>query len=251
MNDLITVYITNYNYGNFLKKSINSVINQNYKNFKLIIIDDASTDNSVEIIKSFKFVKGVKFIFNKKRLGHVKSSNKAIKLAKGKYILRLDADDYLKNDALAKLVKIIRKNSRVKMVFPNFKWINSNGKVLTKFTYKNKPKYFLNDQPAHGACSLIDLKFLKQLGGYCEKFDRQDGFYIWLAILLKKYEINNSKENLFFYRKHQKNLSKNKLKILQTRLKIINNFLNKNRQNKEILLLKKVTKKKLSNLKIK
>ena len=170
-------------------------------------------------------------------------------MAKGKYILRLDADDYLKNDALAKLVKIIRKNSRVKMVFPNFKWINSNGKVLTKFTYKNKPKYFLNDQPAHGACSLIDLKFLKQLVDIVKKFDRQDGSYIWLAILLKKYEINNSKENLFFYRKHQKNLSKNKLKILQTRLKIINHFFKQNDTNKEILL-KKVTKKK-SNLKIK
>ena len=79
-----------------------------------------------------------------------------------------------------------------------------------------------------------------------------DRMVLYLAtILLKKYEINNSKENLFFYRKHQKNLSKNKLKILQTRLKIINHFLNKNRQNKEILLLKKVTKKKLSNLKIK
>ena len=149
------------------------------------------------------------------------------------------------------MVKLIKKNSRVKMVFPNFNWINSKGKVLSKFTYKNKPKYFLNDQPAHGACSLIDLKFLKHLGGYCEKFDRQDGFYIWLAILLKKYEINNLSETLFFYRKHKKNLSKNKVKLLRARLKIISYFLNKNKLNKEILLLKKVTKKKLSNLKIK
>ena len=63
------------------------------------------------------------------------------------------------------------------MVFPNFNWINSNGKKFyLNSLIKNKPKYFLNDQPAHGACSLIDLKFLKQLGGYCEKFDRQDGF---------------------------------------------------------------------------
>ena len=82
MNDLITVYITNYNYGNFLQKSIQSVIEQNYKNFKLIIIDDASTDDSDEILKKFKFNRGVKLVLNKKRIGHVKSSNKAIKLAK-------------------------------------------------------------------------------------------------------------------------------------------------------------------------
>ncbi len=249
MKDLITVYITNYNYGSFLKKSIESVFNQSYKNFNLIIIDDASTDNSIEILNKFKSIKGVTLIFNKKRIGHVKSSNKAIKLAKGKYILRLDADDYLKKNALYKMVKLIKKNSRVKMVFPNFNWISSKGKVLSKFTYKNKPKYFLNDQPAHGACSLIDLKFLKHLGGYCEKFDRQDGFYIWLAILLKKYEIKNLSETLFFYRKHKKNLSKNKVKLLRARLKIISYFLNKNKLNEEILLLKKVTKKKLSNLK--
>mgnify|MGYP001272038348 CR=1 FL=1 len=248
MNDLITVYITNYNYENFLKKSIESVINQSYKNINLIIVDDASTDNSIEILNKFKYFKGVTLILNKKRIGHVKSSNKAIKLAKGKYILRLDADDYLKKNALYKMLKLIKKNSRVKMVFPNFNWINSKGKVLSTFTYKNKPKYFLNDQPAHGACSLIDLKFLKQLGGYCEKFDRQDGFYIWLAILLKKYEINNLNETLFFYRKHKKNLSKNKVKLLQAKLDIINYFLNKNRLNKEILLLKKNAKKKLSNL---
>lgn len=249
MNDLITVYITNYNYGNFLQKSIQSVIEQNYKNFKLIIIDDASTDNSVEILKKFKFNRGVKLVLNKKRIGHVKSSNKAIKLAKGKYILRLDADDYLKQNALKKLVKLIRKNSRVKMVFPNFNWVNSKGKVLSKFTYKKKSKYLINDQPAHGACSLIDLKFLKKIGGYCEKFDRQDGFYIWMSILLRKFEIYNLKENLFFYRRHKKNLSKDKLKILQTRLKIINYFLNKNSLNKEILTLKTITKKKLKNLK--
>ena len=248
MKDLITVYITNYNYGNFFKKSIESVINQNYKNFNLIIIDDASTDNSIEILDKFKSFRGVKFILNKKRIGHVKSSNKAIKLAKGKYILRLDADDYLKKDALKKLVKLIKKNSRVKMVFPNFNWINSKGKILSKFTYKYKSKYFLNDQPAHGACSLIDLKFIKKIGGYCNKFDRQDGFYIWMSILLNNYEINNLKDKLFFYRRHKNNLSKDKVKILKTRLKIIDYFLNKNRLNKEILLLKINTKKKLKNL---
>ena len=118
------------------------------------------------------------------------------------------------------------------MVFPNFN-CNSKGKVLSKFTYKKKSKYLINDQPAHGACSLIDLKFLKKIGGYCEKFDRQDGFYIWMSILLRKFEIYNLKENLFFYRRHKKNLSKDKVKILQTRLKIINYFLNKNSLNKK------------------
>ena len=54
-NPLVTVYITNYNYGKFIKKAINSFLNQTFKNYELIIIDDGSKDKSVEIIKEFQY----------------------------------------------------------------------------------------------------------------------------------------------------------------------------------------------------
>ena len=66
INPLITVYITNYNYGKFIKKAINSVLNQTFKNFELIIIDDGSKDKSANIIKKFQNKKKIKVIFQKK-----------------------------------------------------------------------------------------------------------------------------------------------------------------------------------------
>jgi len=248
MNNLITVYITNYNYGKYLNKSIQSVISQEYKNIYLVIVDDASSDNSKKILKKYKNFTSIKIIYNKKKKGLIKSSNIAIRAARGKYILRLDADDFLKINAIKSLHNKISKNSKAKMIFPNFFWVNKNGRISSKFLYKHKVKYILEDMPAHGACSLIELKFLRSIGSYCEKFDRQDGYYLWLSILLRNHDVIHHKKPLFFYRKHKKNLSNDKKKILKTRLKIIDFFLKKNASNKKILLLKTSTKKEFKKL---
>ena len=67
MNKFLTIYITNYNYGKYLKKSIRSVLNQNYKKLFLIIIDDASTDNSKKILSKFEKKSNIKIFYNKKK----------------------------------------------------------------------------------------------------------------------------------------------------------------------------------------
>ena len=90
----ISIYITNHNYGKYIERAIESAIKQTYKNIEIIIIDDYSVDNSRDIIKKYKYKKNIKIIFNKSKLGLIKSSIKAIKAAKGHFILRLDADDY-------------------------------------------------------------------------------------------------------------------------------------------------------------
>lgn len=95
-NPLITIYITNHNYGKYLEQSINSALVQTYKNIEVIIVDDASRDESKKILKKYKNKKKIKIILNKSQKGLVKSSIIAIKKSKGSYILRLDADDYLK-----------------------------------------------------------------------------------------------------------------------------------------------------------
>ena len=135
------------------------------------------------------------------------------------------------------------------MVFPNFFKINENNKVLYKYSYIHKKKYTIKDAPAHGACSLIDLSFLRKIGGYNEKFDRQDGYYLWLSILFKKKSIIHTNQPLFFYRKHKNNLSKNKKKILKTRIKILNFFLGKYLINKkEIIGLKQATEEQIKKI---
>ena len=64
---LITIYITNFNYANYIDKAIKSVLNQSYKNFEIIIVDDASEDNSKEILKNYESNKKISIIYNKKK----------------------------------------------------------------------------------------------------------------------------------------------------------------------------------------
>ena len=88
----ISILMTIFNHENYLKSSIKSLINQNYKNWELIAIDNGSTDKSPLILKSFKD-KRIKKIFLENNIGAAEARNVAIRQAKGKYIAFLDSDD--------------------------------------------------------------------------------------------------------------------------------------------------------------
>ena len=223
---LVTVYITNYNYGKYIRQSINSVLKQTYQNFELIIIDDGSTDNSKKIIDQFSENKKVRVIYQKNK-GLVISNNIAIKLCKGEYIVRLDADDWLDVNFLQIMISNITKTKDCALVFCNYYETDTKGLVV-KHIYRHEfSKVKLMDQPAHGACSLINVKILKELGGYDNTLKCQDGVDLWIKII-NKYKVKSVNLPLFFYRQHSKNLTKNTNNVLQNRNKI----LKKHSQNK-------------------
>lgn len=248
-NPLVTIYITNHNYGKYVEKSIKSALNQTYKDIEIIIVDDCSKDQSRKIYDKFLNFKNISFIFNLKKMGLVKSANKALRISKGRYFLRLDADDILKKKAIAKLVEIVKKNKSIALLFCNFHFFFEKTNKIKEFKYIDKKKYTLTDFPAHGACSLIKKSSFKKIGGYSELFHRQDGFYIWTSFLINNYKITHLNKSLFYYRIHGKNLSKDYYKILKEKKKIISFFLKKNPKNKELVEVKKKTEKELINFK--
>ena len=233
-NPLVTVYITNYNYGKFIKKAINSVLNQTFKNYELIIIDDGSKDKSVEIIKEFQNKKNIKIIYQKNK-GLVVSNNLALRLSKAKYIMRLDSDDWLDPHALEIMSNILERDKRISLVFPDYYEVDKNGKILRQMRRHNFKKVKLFDQPAHGACTMIRKENLLDIGGYDEEFNCQDGYYLWLKFI-KKYVVRNVNLPLFYYRQHEKSLSKNNKRILLNRSKIISKLQIKEK-NKKILAI--------------
>lgn len=96
----VSVIITNYNYGRYLSRSIRSIINQSYNSseYEIIVVDDCSSDNSSEVIRNFKGY--IRSILNKQNIGIAASCNIAIKQALGKFVIRVDADDYVHRDFL-------------------------------------------------------------------------------------------------------------------------------------------------------
>lgn len=223
---LITVYITNYNYGKYIRNAIESVLNQSFNDLELLIIDDGSTDNSKEIIETYSGHENITIIYQKNHGLNI-TNNVALKASKGKYIVRLDADDFFEVNALEEMKNILEKDNDLGLVFPDYYIVDSNGNVLSEIKrhdFDKEVKIF--DQPAHGACTMIRTNFLKELGGYDESYTCQDGYELWVKFI-NKFKVTNINKTLFSYRRHNNNLTNNENKILTTRSKIKDAFVRK------------------------
>ena len=102
---IASIIVTNFNYSKFLRRCLRSCLGQTIgENFEVILVDDKSTDNSIAIANEFKNLKNFKLISNNKNIGVARSANKAIKMSKGKYFVRVDADDFISKYFLQQLV---------------------------------------------------------------------------------------------------------------------------------------------------
>ena len=215
---LVSVYITNYNYGKYIEQAVESVLQQSLQDFEIIIIDDGSTDDSPKIIQKYAEHPQIKAIFQKNRGLNV-TNNIALRVARGKYIMRLDADDFLDENALLVMSNMLEKDPNLGLVFPNYYLADADGRVDSVHQRHNFNEVSLMDQAAHGACTMIRTEFLKELGGYSENYQCQDGYELWVKFTAK-HPVANVATPLFYYRQHGSNLTKNEGRILSTRASI-------------------------------
>ena len=133
MSYFVDVILPNYNKEFFLEETINSVLNQSYNNWKLLIIDDCSIDNSKKIIQKFTKNNKIKIIYLKKNKGVSFARNLGIRLSNSKYISFLDSDDLWTPNKLKDQVGFMEKN--------NYDFTYTD---YTPFFEKNKKKTFKN-----------------------------------------------------------------------------------------------------------
>lgn len=216
---LVTVYITNYNYGKYVKQAIESVLGQTMPDFELIIIDDGSMDDSREIIAQYAGKPNVRIIFQQNK-GLNRTSNIALNASRGTYIMRLDADDFLDPQALLVMTDVLERDPELGLVFPDYYYVDSEGNITgQERRHDFKDEVSLLDQPAHGACTLIRKRCLQGIGGYCEDYRCQDGYDLWLRFI-EKWGVKNVHLPLFYYRRHGENLTGNSELIIRTRAEI-------------------------------
>jgi glycosyltransferase involved in cell wall biosynthesis len=129
----VSVIVPNYNHASFLKKRIDSIINQTFQNFELILLDDASTDSSKLILEKYKnHPKVSQLIYNKNNSGNTFSQwKKGIKFAKGKYIWIAESDDWTKDTFLEKLIPFLENNDDNQLVFCNSTCIDEKEKIIS------------------------------------------------------------------------------------------------------------------------
>lgn len=232
----------NYNYGKYIDDAIKSVLTQTFNDWELLIIDDESTDNSLQIINKYKNHKKIRIIKQKNK-GLNTTNNIAIRLSNSEYITRLDPDDYLDENFLLVLSKSLDKNKKYGLVYPDYYIVDKyknikNIHIHSKINKKNT----LKDSPAHGACTMFRRDILLNIGSYDEIFKCQDGYDIWLKFI-QKYNPLNINLPLFYYRQHEISLSKKKQDINETKIKITNKFSKKilNRKKNSILAIVPIT----------
>lgn len=146
-NPLVSVCINSYNVEKYIYDTVNSVLNQTYQNIEVIIVDDASSDNTVNVIKdNFSDDKRIKLYENKTNRHISYTCNEAISHAKGKYVFHVDSDDILSPQIIEKQIDFLENHLEYAAAFTTLEIIDENGEICdSSFDYvrdwfNNPPK---------------------------------------------------------------------------------------------------------------
>lgn len=214
MNNLISIITPSYNSSVFIKDTINSVISQTYENWEMIIVDDCSTDDSIFIIQELiKDEKRITLVELEKNIGAAMARNRALELAKGRYLAFLDSDDIWINTKLEKQLKFMQENL-YPIVFTAYETIDENGNennhIINTVKSLNMQQYLKNTIIGFST-SMIDTQMIKEKISFLNIRIRQDT-NLWITILKNGYTAYGLNENLVKYRIHSNSISANKVK---------------------------------------
>lgn len=218
----VTVYVPSRNYGRFLGEALQSVAVQSMDNWEAIVFTEGSTDDTLAVARRFaaSHCDRVRIVETAEPQGLRACANQALELARGEFIMRLDADDYLDENALLVLCGYLDRNPRVGLVYPNWIYVTEAGDVIGVERRKRvRDESDVLDLPAHGACTMIRRRVLKAVGGYDERFGSQDGHEVWLRTL-HRFRVGNVETPLFYYRQHAGSMSADREALLATRREI-------------------------------
>ena len=204
--DYVSVIMPCFNGERWLKESIESVLNQSYLNFELILVDDGSTDSTWEIINSYKKRDKRIVAIQKNNSGSSDSVNFAIRKAKYSWISRLDQDDLFDFDKLSRQMSFLIKNPNTGLLGSGFYEINALGKIVKKYTYPSNHRQLLSNLESMKRffphSSVIYKKdLILEIDCYNTRLDEADDWYVWLA-LAEKTEIACIYDPLVFVRSH-------------------------------------------------
>jgi len=189
-NPTVSVIIPTYNRARLIKRAIQSVLNQTYQDFEIIVVDDGSTDNTEEVVKSFNDPR-IRYIRHEKNKGTAAARNTGIKAARGKFIAFQDSDDEWLPEKLEKQMKVFENApAKVGVVYTGFWRIENNKKIYIPFSWVKQKEGNVHKELLKGnfiglPTVLIKKECFRKGGMFDEKLPR---FQDWeLVIRLSKY----------------------------------------------------------------
>jgi alpha-1,3-rhamnosyltransferase len=207
---LVSVLVPCYNHEKYVMRTIDSVMEQSYPNMELLVIDDGSQDNSVQVIKDCELKWGKTFLVEAQaNMGLCKTLNKLEKLAKGKYICFIASDDWMLPEKLTVQVAYLEAHPHIGMVYSDALTYFEQQDSLQHVKYaKNYPSGWLFDRLLEGnfitACSTMIRRECFEKVGYFDESAIAEDWDMWLRIA-REYEIHYIDERTVVYRIHGKN----------------------------------------------
>ncbi|MDR1773273.1 MAG: glycosyltransferase [Clostridioides sp.] len=224
MNHLVSIITPLYNAEQFIAAMIKSVLSQTYQNWELLITDDYSTDNSVDIVQAFAQMDlRIKVFLSEKNGGPGVARNNSIAHAQGRFIAFLDSDDQWKPDKLEKQVKFMIEND-LALSYHSYETLNEEDRIvgIVKSPKKVTYKTMLRNNYIGCLTAMYDTEKLVYLSMPSIK-KRQD-WAMWLSILKQVPFALGLQENLAIYRDSSKSISSNKINLIKYNYRIFRNL---------------------------
>lgn len=232
--ELVSIIIPTYNCEKYISETIKSVINQTYKNWEMIIVDDCSTDNTVKILNNYLIDNRIIFLQNTINQGAAESRNKALKKAKGKWIAFLDGDDVWLPEKLEKQIEFMNNND-YKFTYTDYR-INLNGEWLP---YINTAPNKITKRKLYNYCyfSTITVMYDREYVGLIqiENLKKNNDYAMWFKII-EKTPAYRFPKCLSYYYKHENSISSgSKLRLIKYHYILFRKALNKGKITSIIL----------------
>lgn len=204
-NPKISVLLPVYNCELYIKEAIDSILNQTFSDFELLVIDDASTDKTVEIIKSFS---DSRIILTQKsrNSGLIDSLNFGVSIAKGKYLARMDGDDISLPERFSKQVDFLETNPNIIMCGTAYKTFGAIEKEIRHPLSHEKIAVQLCLNSAFGHPTVMGKKAIFEKHNYNKDFEKVEDYELWSRLIFEG-QVANIDEVLLLYRVHENQVS--------------------------------------------
>lgn len=226
INPKISVILTAHNYAKFLEQSIDSVLTQTCQDFELVLANDGSTDHTDKVLVKYSNHSRIK-ILRLNGVGLAAACNIAIRHSKGKYVVRLDADDYFDENMLLIESNILDSKPEIHMVYSDYYRVDLFGAIIDHYRLmKGNDELKLLDRAPLGAGAMYRKWCSEEIGGYNENLKFQEDYDFWLKFI-HRFKVYNVRLPLMYYRQHEGTMSTNIDKRLMARRYVKNEFVKK------------------------
>jgi len=203
----VSVLMSVYNGERYLREAVDSILNQTFEDFEFIIINDGSTDGTREILESYRD-RRIR-LFHQDNIGLTRSLNKGIRLARGEYIARMDADDISDVDRLSYQVALFEERPQLTVVATGARLVGASRRSVNgaHFSHRTLPALLLRDNLfAHGSIA-YRRKDVIAVGGYDERSAYAQEGDLWLRFAWGGYKFGFVERPLYIYRWHEASIS--------------------------------------------